>query len=78
MYRRPDLSVYIGALEGVVTLSGLIISMGSRAMLTASVPEGYAPITVEQVVNFLVSGGFAYLSWSRGLRALHQFSRGDP
>lgn len=75
MLWRPDLSVVIGGVESIATLSALIINMGARAMMVAPAPNGvFGPVTIEEVINFVISGSFAYLSWSRGLRALHELS----
>ena len=72
MLWRPDLSVFIGAVEGIVTLTGLILDIATRSMMIGG--EGFRPVTVEAVVNFLVAGTFAYISWSRGLRALRDIA----
>ena len=75
MLWRPDLSVLIGGVEGVVTLAALIINMGARVMMVAPAPDGgFAPVMVEEVINFVISGSFAYLSWSRGLKALRRLA----
>ncbi len=70
MHWRPDLSVVIGGVEGVVTITALILSFAPRAMTTGDLMG--APISVEEMVNFLISGGFAYISWWRGMAALRQ------
>ena len=75
MLRRPDLSVLIGGVEGIVTLAALIINLWARTLMIAPAPGGaFGPVTLEEIVNFLISGAFAYLSWSRGLRALRDVS----
>lgn len=72
MHWRPDLSVVIGGVEGVVTIAALILSIAPRAMMTGDAMG--APIRVEEMINFLVSGGFAYMSWWRGMAALRHLA----
>ena len=72
MLRRPDLSVFIGAVEGVVTITALILSIAPRAMMIGGEMGG--PIRVEEMINFLISGGFAYVSWWRGMAALRRLA----
>ena len=72
MHWRPDLSVVIGGVEGVVTITALILNIAPRAMTTGDLTG--APISVEEMINFLVSGGFAYLSWWRGMAALRRLA----
>ena len=68
MHWRPDLSVLIGGVEGVVTITALILSIAPRAMMITG--EFGTPIRAEEIINFLIAGGFAYLSWWRGMAAL--------
>lgn len=70
MLWRPDLSVFIGAVEGIVTITALILSIAPRAMMIGG--EIGTPIRVEEIINFLISGGFAYISWWRGMAALRR------
>lgn len=73
MLWRPDLSVVVGGVEGIVTLTALILNLASRSMMIGG--GVFRPVTIEEVVNFLISGTFAYVAWSRGLRALHTVAR---
>ena len=66
---RPDLSVYIGAGEGVVTIFGLVFSMYFGYTL-AGVYETRE--LVEVLLNYAISGYFAYMSWWQGLSAFRQ------
>jgi len=73
---RPGWAAVIGAFESLVTLIALILSMALRAMFLADpLPESQlGPVTVPEIVNFLLAGSIANLAWLRGLRAL----RDDP
>lgn len=72
MLIRPGWTVVIAAFESLVTLAALIISFGSRAILVSdAMLEGSQPlVALPEVVNFLMSGGIAYVAWVRGIRAL--------
>lgn len=75
---RPDWTLVIGAVESLVTLVGLIFSMALRTMVVtdAMIETGAGVVTPAEIVNFIISGGIAYISWMRGLRALG--SRSQP
>lgn len=72
MLWRPAWTEIISAFESLVTMVALIISMGMRALLaTDRMLEGSAELlTMEQVVNFLLAGGIAYVAWVRGINSL--------
>lgn len=69
---RPDVSVIVGAFESLVTLGALIISFGMRAILvTDSMLEtGSGFVTMPEIINFIISGGIAYVVWTRGVQEL--------
>ena len=69
---RPQWTLLIGAVESLVTLVGLILSMALRTMIVtdAMIETGAGIITTAELVNFMISGGAAYVSWTRGLQAL--------
>jgi len=70
MLRWPDWREIIGGLESLLTLVALILSMGIRSMAGGGlVDAALTPITLEEIVNFLMSGSFAYFSWVRGSQA---------
>jgi len=69
MHWRPDLSVFIGMVEGLVTMLGLIFGMFLGYTLAGASDSGEM---LQVIVNYAISGFFAYLSWSRGLAALNQ------
>jgi len=69
---RPDWTLVIGAVESLVTLLGLIFNMALRTMIVtdAMIETGAGIVTTAEIVNFIIAGGIAYLSWMRGLQAL--------
>lgn len=59
---RPSLTSLVATVESVITVAGLIIDMWLRIF---SLPEvalmGGAPVTGREVINFVISGGAAYI-----------------
>ena len=78
MLWRPGLTLLVSTIESLVTLSALIISLGARVIgpSVGAVEAGGAIISVEEIINFVISGGVAWFGWHRGSealrRALHQ------
>ena len=72
MIWRPAWTTLIGTFESLVTMVALIFGMALRVMVPndAIVEENIAIVTSEQLVNFIIAGSIAYLSWVRGLKAL--------
>ena len=72
MLWRPRWAVPIGSFESLVTLVALILSMAVRVMIPSdAVFAGTGSfVTLQEVLNFLISGTMAYLAWARGLRAM--------
>ena len=72
MLWRPRWAVLIGSFESLVTLVALILSMAVRVMIPSdAVVGGSAPfVTLQEILNFLISGSVAYLAWVKGLRAM--------
>ncbi len=72
MLWRPGWAVLIGSFESLVTLVALILGMAVRVMIpnVAIFGENASFVTLQEIVNFLISGSVAYLAWIRGLRAL--------
>jgi hypothetical protein len=69
---QPSLAIIVGGFESLVTLAALIISFGMRVILVTDVAldTGGGIVTVPEILNFLVSGGIAYVAWMRGIREL--------
>ena len=72
MLWRPSWTELISAFESLVTLVALIIGMGMRTLtVTDRMLEGTANlVTIEQLINFLLAGGIAYIAWVRGINTL--------
>ena len=72
MLWRPAWTVLISAFESLVTLSALIIAMGMRVMLLTDrmLDSGTGFVTMPEIVNFMISGGIAYIAWMRGMKHL--------
>jgi hypothetical protein len=72
MIWRPSWTILIATFESLVTIVALILSMGIRVMVPtdAIFGENTSFITYQEIINFLISGSMAYLSWIQGLKAL--------
>ena len=72
MIWRPGWTSVVGLVESVVTLAALIINMALRSMMvTHDVFAAEAgPVTMAEIVNFLIAGGAAYVSYMQGMRRL--------
>ena len=71
---RPAWTVVISAIESTVVLVALIVSMGVRTILVsdAMLEGGTDFVTMPEIVNFMISGGIAYLAFTRGMNELRQ------
>ena len=69
---RPGWTIIISAIESLFVLVALILSMGIRTMLVtdAMLESGTGFVTMHEIVNFVVSGGIAYVAFNRGLNEL--------
>lgn len=74
IFWRPALTNLATTVESLITLSALILSMGTRAisMSAAVLDGGRGIITMEEIINFVIAGGAAWLGWYRGARALRR------
>mgnify|MGYP001813915377 FL=1 len=72
MIWRPAWTTFIGTFESLVTLIALIFGMAVRVMIPndAIFEENATILTYQEVVNFVIAGGVAYLAWIRGLKEL--------
>lgn len=69
---RPAWTNVVGLVESVITLAALIINMGLRSMMVTHdmFATGTGPVTVAEVVNFMIAGGAAYVAYLHGMRQL--------
>jgi hypothetical protein len=76
MIARPAAEALIGVVESAVTLTALIISMMLRSMFIVDIPldGSYDPVTIEEVVNFMISGSFAYYAYTQGMKQFRGIS----
>jgi hypothetical protein len=72
MIWRPGWATLIGTVESLVTLIALILGMAMRVMVPndAIFEENASIVTVQEIINFLISGSVAYLAWIRGLKTI--------
>ncbi|MDJ0813190.1 MAG: hypothetical protein QNJ23_05640 [Woeseiaceae bacterium] len=76
---RPAWTNVVGLVESVVTLAALIINMALRSMMITHdvFATGAGPVTMAEIVNFMISGGAAYVSYTQGLKWLANRSGAD-
>ena len=69
---RPAWAEVLGVIESLVTLIALILSMAVRVMFVTDgmIETGTGFVTTQEIVNFMLAGGVAWLSWHRGMLAL--------
>ena len=72
MLWRPGWTVAISAIESLVTLVALILSMGLRTMLVTDemLEGGGGFVTMPEIVNFMITGSIAYVAFMRGMKEL--------
>jgi len=72
MIWRPAWTTLIGTFESLVTLIALIFSMALRVLVPSDAffAENSSFVTFQEVINFMIAGGVAYLAWIRGLKEL--------
>ena len=71
MLWRPGWSSYIGALESLLVLSLLIISVAMRVVIVTDdmIEEGRGFVTVNELLNFAIAGIITYVTLMRGVLA---------
>jgi hypothetical protein len=69
---RPAWTNVVGLVESVVTLAALIINMALRSMMITHdvLAPGAGPVTMAEIVNFMIAGGAAYVSYLQGIKSL--------
>lgn len=72
MLWRPAWTTLIGTFESLVTLIALIFAMAARVMVPSdAIFEGTGQfVTIQEIINFVISGSVAYLAWMKGLKQL--------
>ena len=74
MLWRPAWTVVVGAFESLVTMVALIFAMAVKALVVtdAMIETGTGFVTMEEIVNFLISGSAAYFAWIRGMSEIKE------
>jgi hypothetical protein len=69
---RPAWSLWVTTTESLITLSMLIISMGARVFTVSDtmLETGTGFVTAEEIVNFILAGGVAWIAYTRGILAI--------
>ena len=72
MVWRPEWTLWVATTESLITLSMLIISMGTRVLTYTDtmLGGGTGIVTREDIINFMIAGGVAWLGWMRGTMAI--------
>ena len=77
MIWRPDWELVVGTIESVLSLSLLLLAMGVRVMTVSDqvLTGAAAPVSGSEVINFIIVGGAAWISWNRGMTELTRRTR---
>jgi len=69
---RPALAVFVGTIESLITMVALILHMWLRIMhmTHGTIETSDQLVTTAEIMNFVISGSFAYFAWSEGMKAL--------
>lgn len=72
MVWRPAWTELIGAFESLVTLIALIFGMGMRTLVPTDrmLESAAGPVTIQEIINFLLAGSIAYVAWRHGISRL--------
>lgn len=75
--RFPQSAPLLAAVESLTNLVGLILEMGVRVVVPsmALMERGEGLLTATEVINFLLSGSIAYLSWQSRAKAFWRQTR---
>lgn len=73
---RPRLSPWIATFESALALSLLILTMGARVMTASEqmLDAGTGFVSVNEIMNFMIVGGAAWLAYTRGMADLRRRS----
>ncbi len=82
MLWRPAWVLIIGIVESLVAVVALTLSMGVRVMVVTDemIESGRDSVTTEEIINFIIVAGIAYLSYLQGIRVLKasKIEKTDP
>ena len=69
---QPRWATLIGGIESLVALIVMTISMMLRVVIVTDemIEQGSGFVRFEEIVNYLMVGSIAYLSWIRGIQSL--------
>ena len=72
MLWRPAWTRWVATFESLLTLSLLILSMGTRVILVTDqmIETGRGGVTTSEIVNFMIVSMAVYVSYSRTVAAL--------
>jgi hypothetical protein len=72
MLWRPQWSTIIGVIESLATIIALIFNMALRSMVITDtmLETGTGFVTVAEIINFIIVGGAAYVSYLQGAKTL--------
>ncbi len=73
MVWRPAWTGVVGAVESLITLVALLLIVAPRVMMpTATLESGGAPLSLRELMNFLMAGGAAYFSYVSAMNQLRR------
>ncbi len=74
MIWHPRWATLISGTESLLALSALTVSMMLRVMIVSDeiIEQGTGFVSVEEIINYLIVGSIAYLSWIRGIGSLKE------
>ena len=72
--RYPRWAALIAGIESLVALIALTLSMMLRLTLVTDemIEEGTGYVKFEEIINYLIVGSIAYMSWIRGFKSLKE------
>jgi len=79
MLWRPQWSTSIGVVESLATIIALIFNMALRSIVVTDemLETGTGFVTMSEIINFIIVGGAAYVSYVQGAKALASRLRSD-
>jgi len=74
MLWRPSWTLAIGTIESLLAVVALTFAMALRVMVVTDdmIETGAGFVTVEEVFNYMIVGGIAYLSYVQGVKSLKE------